>query len=301
MSALAPLSPQPRAPRRSKRKARTAPRSGRALGSPHDAPLMHGHERIMPKLTVSQPHDPLEAEADRVADRVMRGAEPGSASSTTSHSAAVQRKCAQCDTDEESNIQRKADGASARGRATPGFDSSLSAARSTGGSPLPASTRRFLEPRFGTNFSQVRVHNNSRASSLAESINARAFTVGSDLFFKKGEFNPESSRGKWLIAHELAHVVQTRNSSRPMLRKKLDKCSPDGPSLESNPPPLIYDTSTPSLLGTRRERPAVGRRTTQLCGASTRKSARTLGDRSPRGPSRIPYSAQFSKNWVGSR
>ncbi len=96
MSALALLSPKPRASRLSNRKAHTAARNGPALDSPNDAPLMYGHERIMPKLAVSQPSDPLEAEADRVADRVMRMADTESVSRSSTGSQVIQRKCSAC-------------------------------------------------------------------------------------------------------------------------------------------------------------------------------------------------------------
>ena len=77
-----------------------------------------------------------------------------------------------------------------------------------GGQPLPESTRNFFEPRFGTNFSGVRVHTDAEANSLSREINARAFTVGRDIFVGSGQYNPYSSAGRHLLAHELTHTVQ---------------------------------------------------------------------------------------------
>lgn len=77
-----------------------------------------------------------------------------------------------------------------------------------GGEPLPDSAREFFEPRFGNDFSDVRIHANSNADSLNRSISARAFTTGNDIFFRSGEYNPDNSSGRELLAHELTHVIQ---------------------------------------------------------------------------------------------
>lgn len=77
-----------------------------------------------------------------------------------------------------------------------------------GGSPMSNSSRAFFEPRFGADFSQVRVHTDSRAAETAKSINARAFTVGRNIAFGGGQFAPDSQDGRRLLAHELTHVVQ---------------------------------------------------------------------------------------------
>lgn len=87
------------------------------------------------------------------------------------------------------------------------IESSIQRARGNG-KPLDSSVRASMEQAFGTDFSNVKVHTNSIADSLNRSLNARAFTTGSDLFFRKGEYNPSSSGGQKLLAHELTHVVQ---------------------------------------------------------------------------------------------
>jgi hypothetical protein len=73
---------------------------------------------------------------------------------------------------------------------------------------LPASERAFFEPRFGQGFHQVRVHHDERADRAARSLTARAFTLGSDIFFRSGEYRPGVAAGRHLLAHELTHVVQ---------------------------------------------------------------------------------------------
>ena len=81
-------------------------------------------------------------------------------------------------------------------------------ALATPGRPLDARTRRAMEARFGYDFSGVRVHDDARAAATAAEIDAAAFTVGEDLVFGAGRFDPASPDGRRLLAHELAHVVQ---------------------------------------------------------------------------------------------
>lgn len=78
----------------------------------------------------------------------------------------------------------------------------------TRGNPMPESERAFFEPRFGADFSSVRLHNDTHAQHTARSINARAFTLGNDVVFGAGEYAPGSRAGRALLAHELTHVVQ---------------------------------------------------------------------------------------------
>lgn len=77
--------------------------------------------------------------------------------------------------------------------------------------PLDAATLARTEPHFGHDFSQVRVHTDAQAAASAEAVSARAYTAGSDIVFGAGEYQPSSSEGQRLIAHELAHVVQQRD------------------------------------------------------------------------------------------
>ena len=77
-----------------------------------------------------------------------------------------------------------------------------------GGSPLPAAVRSHMEPRFGANFSNVRIHTGAAAARQSANLNAKAFTVGEHIFFGRDKFQPQSSSGKELIAHELTHTIQ---------------------------------------------------------------------------------------------
>jgi uncharacterized protein DUF4157 len=76
------------------------------------------------------------------------------------------------------------------------------------GQPLDATTRAFFEPRFGHDFSRVRVHADATATKSAQAINALAYTVGREVIFASGQYAPATTAGRRLLAHELAHVVQ---------------------------------------------------------------------------------------------
>ena len=104
-----------------------------------------------------------------------------------------------------------------------------------GGQPLDAELRGFMEPRFGHDFGQVRVHTGPLASRAARSVNALAFTFGQDIVFGDGQYRPRTQEGRRLIAHELVHVIQqdaTVGSEAPVMRAACPgeclECPPDG-------------------------------------------------------------------------
>ena len=154
---------------------------------------------IQTKPTVSHPDDAHEREADRVADVVMRTTGRGS-TSTSPSMPTVQRVCADCE--EEISTRERADHSVVAGDPTPVHRSasaygasqvsapvaaSIHDMQGGGGAPLPEQARTFFEPRFGADFSHVRVHTGGRADSTAKAINAKAFTVGSDIVFAGGQ------------------------------------------------------------------------------------------------------------------
>jgi hypothetical protein len=91
--------------------------------------------------------------------------------------------------------------------ATPGLRRRIHSLRG-GGRPLDAGARAYFEPRFGTDFGHVRVHQDAGAAGTARALNARAYTLGRDIVFGPGEYSPATPAGKRLLAHELAHVIQ---------------------------------------------------------------------------------------------
>jgi len=99
---------------------------------------------------------------------------------------------------------RKGDG---EAEAAPGIEAAIQRARG-GGQALDSGVRRQMESAFGVDFGHVRIHTGSKADALNRAVNARAFTTGSDIFFREGEYAPGQSDGRKLLAHELTHVVQ---------------------------------------------------------------------------------------------
>ena len=173
------------------------------------------------KLEIGAVNDPLEAEADRVAERVMRTPDAELAvGSATPH---ISRKCAACEEEDEKKlVQTKATGeARSAGDAPPLVHEVL---RSPGRS-LDAATRAFMEPRFGVDFSGVRVHDGAQATESAKSVRALAYTVGNNVVFNTNQYQPASIAGQRLLAHELAHVVQ--QSGGATLRRRMGPPSLD--------------------------------------------------------------------------
>lgn len=161
-------------------------------------------------LKVSSPDDPAEREAERVAAEVMRMPDNGAVAATSSTSPViVRRKCAACE-DEEEKVQRSATAASP-GQAPP----IVSQVLSQPGRPLSEATRSFFEPRMGADFSKVRIHDNSEAAQSAGAVRANAFTVGNAIVFNSGQYAPDYDVGRHLLAHELAHVVQSGTVFEP--------------------------------------------------------------------------------------
>ena len=132
--------------------------------------------KAQPKLIGGQQSDTYEQEADRIAEQVT---------STSEH---VQTKTNEITPSEA--------------------PSSVSELLHSSGQPLDSSTREFFEPRFGHDFSKVRIHDDDKAAASANAINARAFTIGEHIVLGENQFSPQSSDGRNLLAHELAHTIQ---------------------------------------------------------------------------------------------
>src|SRR5262249_14872045 len=116
----------------------------------------------------------------------------------------VSRKCAECE--EEEKLKKKEAGTA---EAAAGYaPASVHEVLRSPGQPLDAATRGFMEPRFGQDFSSVRVHTDAAAAQSARDVNAHAYTLGHNVVFGTGAFAPGTHEGQRLIAHELTHVVQ---------------------------------------------------------------------------------------------
>ena len=153
---------------------------------------------IQAKLSISQPNDVYEQEADRIADKVMRMPEqnmPGRIERNMENDNFVQ-----------SNMGKNKSSGGNVGTPVEIPNVVKDELRSRG-QPLDSNTRDFFDSRFGVNFSQIRVHTGANANRAARSMNAEAFSVGNKIIFEKGKYSPHNDNGRSLLAHELAHVV----------------------------------------------------------------------------------------------
>lgn len=108
-------------------------------------------------------------------------------------------------------LARQGAGIMPDGRAHPDVEAAIAQTRGGGHGLPPSSTERFGDA-LGESLQDVRVHTDAHAGALADSVSARAFTVGSDIYFGRGEFDPGSASGERLLAHELTHVVQQQDA-----------------------------------------------------------------------------------------
>jgi hypothetical protein len=163
-----------------------------------------GHEQgnlIQAKLTVNQPGDKYEQEADRVASQVVQQINTSKIQSHQSD-----------ETIQPQTLMRKAEVQDSGIRTSPKFEVSLKQEQGRG-QPLHQSIREPMQQAFGTDLSEVRVHTTSLSNELNETVQAKAFTTGRDVFFRQGAYQPGSREGQQLIAHELTHVVQQNGTS----------------------------------------------------------------------------------------
>lgn len=173
---------------------------------------------VQAKLTVGPAGDAFEQEADQVgkwvADRISSspdGAQPVQRESLPEEEQlqlkrtpeGIQREA--MPEEEELQLKRSEDGFDADAE----LEQSIERSRGNG-LPMDGRVQAKMESAFGTGFGEVNIHTDGEADRMARSIGASAFTAGSDVFFRQGQYNPESRQGQELLGHELTHVVQQR-------------------------------------------------------------------------------------------
>ena len=163
---------------------------------------------IQRKLVVGQANDPLEHEGDRVAEQVVQMSTPPLTTITAPPQ--ISRKCSTCEDEDKKALQTKSAGPE---RPIAGVPSIVHEVLRSPGQPLEPAMRTFMEARSGHDFGRVRVHMDSRANASASAVAARAYTVGHHVVFGEGQFAPGTAEGRRLIAHELMHVMQQREST----------------------------------------------------------------------------------------
>jgi len=212
------------------------PQSKQGLSQRHRTERSAVHEQLLSiqkKPAVSNPGDPEELEADAVARKVTSGESVsingtnGSINRKTTTSP-IQTKCAECEKlngaeeteDHEhtnSLVQRKCEKCGAS-ESLEQIGSNINRTKGNG-QALPESTQKDLGGKMGADFSNVNIHTNDDAHKMNVGLGAKAFTHGQDIYFRKGEYNPESSSGKLLLAHELTHTVQQGKSGTNVQRQ----------------------------------------------------------------------------------
>ena len=162
-------------------------------------------------LEVSEPSDPAEREARGIAEQLFPSSPPPERASywrAASIDASMPARPAQRESKEDAAPCTNCGGTG-----------KLPVGAADKGSPLPAPARNEMEGAFGADFSSVRIHTNSGAAQLSRSLKAQAFTYGDDIFFDQGKYDPESVSGKQLLAHELAHTIQQRETIATLARQ----------------------------------------------------------------------------------
>jgi hypothetical protein len=178
---------------------------------------------VQAKLKIGQPGDKYEQEADRVAEQVMRMPDPRLQRQVEPEEEEeemlqakplapqimplVRRQIEPEEEEEEEPIQAKQVVSRQTPQAGPSLEAQIRPLRG-GGRLLSQSVRDFFEPRFGHDFSRVRVHADAKAADSARAVSAQAYTVGHNVVFSAGQYAPGTRAGRRLLAHELAHVVQ---------------------------------------------------------------------------------------------
>lgn len=166
---------------------------------------------VQAKQPTEQPDEQLQKKEDipeKTGDELQRKPIFDSAAAPPPEDDAVQRKCAECEKEDAEKVQRKSEtDGGGESAASPDVSSRLQSGKG-GGSPLPADTRSSMESAMGADFSGVRIHTGSEAAGLSQELNAQAFTHGRDIYFNEGKYDPGSTDGQRLLAHELVHTVQ---------------------------------------------------------------------------------------------
>jgi hypothetical protein len=200
-----------------------------------------GTATIQPKLTIGEPPSKLP------------GPKPFASLTPAPSLSLVQEKCAHCEKEEklqemedeqtpakekirqkpifESNAEPPEDNSIQKksmrsGREAPAHvETNLNASKGSG-APLPDQTRREMESSFGSDFSKVKIHDNSSAAQMNKNLNAQAFTHGNDIYFNKGKYDTNSKGGQHLLAHELTHVVQQKGTLQSRkIQRVSENCS----------------------------------------------------------------------------
>ncbi|GAA3630088.1 eCIS core domain-containing protein [Flavivirga jejuensis] len=187
---------------------------------------------VQKKLAVGQPGDAFEVEADKMADTVVSGTESGAVQKKETEDEIQQKPLAESISsvqkkdmpaeeetvqkmEEEEAVQKKSTNVNTY--ATNGTETTLKQQKGMG-NKMDTHTQNEMERGFGADFNKVNIHSDSTAEKLSSQLGAQAFTHGNDIYFNKGKYNPNSTEGKHLLAHELTHTIQQNGSKEQVNR-----------------------------------------------------------------------------------
>ncbi len=167
---------------------------------------------FQPKYAINAPNDMYEQEADAVAEKVIlsKHIDLGETFFKPVTISSIQRKCEHCEQEEKEKLQRKEENGN-ESETSPSFDQYVDGLNNSGSS-LPPASKTFFESRMGYDFSNVKIHTDSVAAKSAQSIHALAYTSGNNIVFNQNQFQPGTTNGDKLIAHELTHTIQQNNN-----------------------------------------------------------------------------------------
>jgi hypothetical protein len=196
---------------------------------------------IQMKFKISQLDDPLEREADRIAEKIVDTNYMNSniqSDNKNKGNKTLNRKCSKCkeeDEDKEKPIQisRKTDIKNKQNlEISNETNNKIKNVINHGGNPLDTQIKKFMESKFGFDFSNVRIHTDDIAAKTANSINALAYTIENNIIFARGLYQPNTIEGKSLLVHELTHVLQQNSRSMQIQIQR----SPDRPMMVAPEP-----------------------------------------------------------------
>lgn len=127
----------------------------------------------------------------------------------------------------QGRVQREAAAGAAGGTASGDVSQAIASLQSGSAPGLDGATRSFMESRFGRDLGQVRVHHGPQAADAAQALGAKAFTVGQDIFFNHGQYQPQSRNGRELLAHELTHTLQQTGGGQTVARRRIQRADDD--------------------------------------------------------------------------
>jgi len=196
------------------------------INQPASVGLMRTQESTLSTVMRSQQEAPGSTVC-RLGDSSCAGAHASAISRKTGGEASLHHSLIQLQRDYGNqfvgHVLRSADDTAATGNMD-AIERSIDGARG-GGHGMDRGTRTHMESAFGADFSGVRIHTDARADGLSQSLSARAFATGQDVFFRQGEYSPGTSTGRELLAHELTHVVQQTGG----LQRKMSVSQPGDP------------------------------------------------------------------------